>query len=228
MLGHKEHHLTSSIKPHRLENCAHLEAYSVRYALLKRATDIIGALFMLLLLLPITLVIALLIKLEDRGPIFYRSNRVGHCGRLFRFVKFRTMVVDAERKIDDLKQFNEKDGPIFKMKNDPRITRIGRFLRRYSLDEIPQFWSVLVGDMSMVGPRPMLPHEVLQFAPENLERLRVKPGITCYWQVMGRSRLSFEEWMRLDRKYLETMSPATDLMLMLKTPISVLRSDGSY
>lgn len=214
----------------RLENCRDLQAkrLSPGYAVVKRLMDFFGALLLILLLSPVFLVVMLLVKAHDRGPIFYRSTRIGLCGKPFGFWKFRTMVVNADRLLNDLQQQNEKDGPIFKMKNDPRVTPIGRTLRRLSLDELPQLFSVLMGEMSLVGPRPPLPHEVLQYRDQDLERLRVKPGITCYWQVMGRSNLSFEEWMELDRRYIREMSVWLDIELLLKTPSAVLKSSGSY
>lgn len=212
----------------RLENCVNLDAVHVPYAHIKRIFDIIGAAVLIVLLSPVFLVVMLLVKLHDRGPVFYKSTRIGLCGEPFTFWKFRTMVLNADKLKAELVQQNEKDGPIFKMKNDPRVTPIGRHLRRLSLDELPQLFSVLTGQMSLVGPRPPLPHEVLQYRVEDLERLRVKPGITCYWQVMGRSDLSFDEWMELDRRYIQDMSFMLDFKLLLKTPFAVLKSRGSY
>ena len=205
-----------------------VEPAPVSYAFAKRALDIVGAAIILLLLLPVFIVLALAIKLTSTGPVFYRSTRVGLCGRPFTCIKFRSMRPDADKLIQMLQAENEKDGPIFKMKNDPRVTPIGRFIRRYSLDELPQLWSVLVGDMSLVGPRPPIPREVEQYDAFCAERLRVKPGITCFWQVMGRSHLSFQEWMELDQKYIREMSFWTDLRILLKTPLAVLRGDGAF
>ncbi len=214
----------------RLENCTHLEPVklSPAYRIAKRIFDVFGAIFAITLLAPIFIVVILLVKLYDRGPVFYRSTRVGLCGKPISFWKFRTMVVNADRLLEELKAKNEKDGPIFKMKHDPRVTPVGRILRRFSLDELPQLFSVITGEMSLVGPRPPLPHEVLQYRPQDLERLRVQPGITCYWQVMGRSNLSFDEWMELDRKYIRDMSLWLDIVLCLKTPLAVVKSSGSY
>jgi lipopolysaccharide/colanic/teichoic acid biosynthesis glycosyltransferase len=182
----------------------------------------------LLAFFPFCIIIALLVKLTSKGPVFYRSHRVGMGGEPFMFVKFRSMYVDADRRFAELSQFNEKDGPIFKMKEDPRVTPVGRFLRKYSLDELPQILHVLSGHMSLVGPRPQLPREVLQYDQECLVRLSVKPGITCYWQVMGRSSLTFKEWMELDRKYVDEMSFWTDLWIIVRTPLAVLRGSGAY
>jgi len=211
-----------------LENCRHLVPVACSYAIAKRVLDIVGSLLFLALFFPLFLVLSVAVKLSSPGPIFYRSRRVGLCGHTFNFVKFRSMRPDADRMLANLKQENEKDGPIFKIKNDPRVTPIGAFMRKYSLDELPQFWSVLVGEMSLVGPRPPIAHEVAQYDAFALERLRVKPGITCYWQIMGRSELSFQEWMELDQRYIREMSFWTDLKILFKTPISVVKGSGAY
>lgn len=213
--------------PH-LSLCEDLSAHPVPYAAVKRVFDILGATVLLLLFLPVFVVLAILVKLSSPGPVFYRSTRVGLCGKPFTFVKFRSMRPDADKMLHLLKGQNEKDGPIFKMKNDPRVTPIGAFLRRYSLDELPQLWSVLVGDMSLVGPRPPIPREVEQYDALALQRLTVKPGITCYWQVMGRSKLTFQEWMELDCRYIREMSFWTDVRLLLLTPLAVFKSNGAY
>ena len=160
--------------------------------------------------------------------MFYKGERVGLGGKTFTFIKFRSMYVEADKLLAELAKNNEKDGPIFKMRRDPRVTPVGRFLRKYSLDELPQFLHVLTGEMSLVGPRPPLPREVVQYDEECMVRLSVKPGITCYWQVMGRSSLSFQEWMELDRKYVREMSFWTDLSILAKTPMAVLRGLGAY
>ncbi|MCC6687225.1 MAG: sugar transferase [Fimbriimonadaceae bacterium] len=214
----------------RLPNCIELEPVKlpIGYRIAKRLTDIVLSAIWLLILSPLFLVTMLLVKLYDRGPIFYCSTRVGICGTPIPFWKFRTMVQDADKLLDSLKEHNEKDGPVFKIKCDPRVTPIGRFLRRFSLDELPQLLSVLKGEMSMVGPRPPLPHEVLQYSELDLQRLRVKPGITCFWQVSGRSNLSFQEWMELDRQYVERMNFWLDVQLILRTPLAVISSSGSY
>lgn len=214
----------------RLQNCEDLLPVTLpsAYRVAKRVTDIVLTLLVCLILSPIFLAVMAIVKIYDRGPIFYKSTRVGLCGTPIAFWKFRTMVMDADQQLEKLKEQNEKDGPIFKMKDDPRVTPIGRILRRFSIDELPQLWSVLNGEMSLVGPRPPLPHEVLQYSREDLERLRVKPGITCYWQVMGRSNLTFQQWMELDRKYINDMSFWLDLKLILITPLAVLKSNGSY
>lgn len=200
----------------------------ITYRKRKRLLDIFGSMFLAVLASPVMLLIALLIKLTSKGPVFYASNRVGLCGREFSFYKFRSMYLDAESRLEEFKDKNEKDGPIFKMQNDPRITRIGRFIRKTSIDELPQLWNVFIGDMSLVGPRPPLPREVAKYDDYAMERLSVRPGMTCYWQIMGRSNLSFEQWMELDHRYLEEMGVITDLKILLKTPIAVLKGDGAY
>jgi len=144
------------------------------------------------------------------------------------FLKFRSMHTDAEARLEELRQQNEKDGPVFKIAKDPRIIPLGRFLRRSSLDELPQLIHVLMGQMTLVGPRPPIRHEVMQYDSEALERLSVKPGITCYWQIGGRSNLSFERWIELDRQYIRDMSLGTDLKILLRTPIAVFTGKGAY
>jgi lipopolysaccharide/colanic/teichoic acid biosynthesis glycosyltransferase len=208
--------------------CADLVPVPVEYYRRKRILDLLGSATLLVLTFPLFALIALLVKATSRGPVFYTCERTGLCGRKFRFVKFRSMYVDADRMLQRLKEQNEKDGPIFKMKHDPRITPLGRILRKYSLDELPQLVSVLMGDMSLVGPRPPLPHEVEQYDSRTLQRLTVKPGITCYWQIMGRSDLSFQEWIELDLKYIDEMSVWTDLKILVKTPWAVLQGKGAY
>jgi len=201
---------------------------NVTYAFWKRLFDVIGATILLVLLSPLFILIALAVKLTSKGPVFFKSKRIGLGGKTITFIKFRTMCVDAEKQLDELLEKNEKDGPIFKIKDDPRITPIGRFLRNYSLDELPQLFSVIKGEMSLVGPRPPLAREVEQYDARAAQRLTVKPGITCYWQVMGRSDLSFEEWIALDLKYIEDMSFWLDLQIILRTPLAVLRGKGAY
>jgi len=182
----------------------------------------------LLALLPAFLVIALAVKLTSSGPVLYRSVRVGRRGRHIAFLKFRTMVTGAEAQKAALSHLNEKDGPIFKAKNDPRITPVGRVLRKYSLDELPQLIHVLMGEMTLVGPRPHLPCEVERYRPEDHARLSVKPGLTCFWQVGGRSDLSFEEWVAMDLRYVREMGLRTDLRLLAATPKAVLGGKGAY
>jgi len=200
----------------------------VPYAVWKRTLDIIASAILLLVLFPVFVIIAIAVKLTSRGPVFYKSDRVGLGGRPIDFVKFRTMCMDADAKLAELVEQNEKDGPIFKIKNDPRTTKVGRILRKFSLDELPQLISVFKGDMSMVGPRPPLKREVALYDERTMQRLTIKPGITCYWQVMGRSDLSFQEWIDLDMRYIEEMSFWVDLKIMLLTPTAVLKGKGAY
>ena len=187
-----------------------------------------AASFGLLLTSPVLLLFALLIKLDSRGPVLYRSTRLGKHGRPFTFYKLRSMYAGADRERERLQHLNEVDGPVFKISRDPRITRIGRWIRCTSVDELPQFLNVLRGDMSMVGPRPPLPSEVEQYEAWQRRRLEVKPGITCLWQISGRSRLGFNEWMRLDLEYIKRQSLATDLRILWRTIPAVISREGAY
>jgi exopolysaccharide biosynthesis polyprenyl glycosylphosphotransferase len=198
------------------------------YLAMKRATDFVVALFLLALFLPIIPIVAMLIRLDSHGPIFFRQKRIGKNGKTFNFYKFRSMVTGAENVIGALRPLSGVDGPIFKIKDDPRITHVGRFLRRSSLDELPQLINVLRGDMSIVGPRPNLPSEVSQYLPWQKRRLDVTPGITCFWQIAGRSHIGFQEWMRLDLEYVRKRSYITDLKIMLKTVPAVIARKGAY
>jgi len=194
----------------------------------KRLLDLLGALAAIVALAPVMAIIALAIKLESRGPVFYRSTRIGRNGRSFVFLKLRSMFDGADRQRHQLQHLNECDGPTFKISRDPRVTRVGRFLRVTSLDEIPQFLNVLRGEMSLVGPRPPIPEEVEQYEPWQWRRLDVKPGITCLWQISGRSTLSFKEWMRLDLEYIKHRSFWLDLRILLRTIPAVLSREGAY
>jgi len=198
------------------------------YNVMKRISDIIIAGLLLLLFLPIIPVVAILIRLDTRGPVLFKQRRVGKNGKQFDFYKFRSMVDDAENNINALRPLSRSDGPIFKLKEDPRVTRVGRFLRRSSLDELPQFLNVIKGDMSIVGPRPNLPSEVKHYLPWQRRRLDVTPGITCYWQITGRSHIGFQEWMRLDLEYIRSRSIATDLKIIVKTIPAVIARKGAY
>jgi exopolysaccharide biosynthesis polyprenyl glycosylphosphotransferase len=193
-------------------------------AVAKRAFDVVGATVGLVLTAPIALVAAIAIKLDTKGPVLFSQTRVGQDSEPFQVLKLRTMVVDAEAKLAELQELNEADGPLFKMEHDPRITRVGRILRATSMDELPQLWNVLRGDMSLVGPRPALPHETEEWDALLTQRLRVKPGITGMWQVNGRSDTSFEDYTRLDLYYVDNWSLATDLAILAKTvPVVLLR-----
>jgi len=199
---------------------------SLAYQATKRAADVLAASLGLLLVGPVLLLVGLLIKLEDGGPVLFSQTRVGKGGRHFRFFKFRSMVVDAEAKRAALKA--ESGQLRFKMRRDPRITRIGAWLRRTSMDELPQLLNVLRGDMSLVGPRPALPEEVADYDAAARERLRVPQGITCLWQVSGRSLLSFEQQVELDRTYVRSRSLWLDLKLLVLTVPAVLTGRGAY
>jgi len=195
----------------------------------KRVLDVIGSLVAGLLVLPLLPFLTLAIKLDDPdAPVIYRSVRLGRDGRPFMFYKFRSMVDGAHESSVYLRHLNEVEGPVFKMARDPRVTRVGRVLRQSSLDEIPQLWNVLRGDMSLVGPRPPIPEEVESYEPWQRSRLSVRPGLTCLWQVSGRSRLGFEAWMRLDVRYIEALSLGTDLRILLRTVPAVLSRRGAY
>jgi exopolysaccharide biosynthesis polyprenyl glycosylphosphotransferase len=194
----------------------------------KRFLDMVVSAAALTVLLPFLPVVALAIRLSSPGPIFYRSIRLGKNGRPFIFYKFRSMVADAHENRTCLLAMNEVDGPVFKISNDPRVTRIGRLLRRTSVDELPQLVNVLRGDMTLVGPRPPIPEEVEKYEPWQRRRLDVKPGITCLWQISGRSKLGFNEWMRLDLQYIQHRSFRLDMKILLRTIPAVLSRDGAY
>ncbi|WP_295218981.1 sugar transferase [Ruminococcus sp.] len=204
-----------------------LENVSKRYLFMKRCIDILLSIVAIVILAVPMLLIALLIFLQDFHSPLFKQVRVTKDGRFFTMYKFRTMCVDAEQKLEELRRQNEADGPVFKMKKDPRVTPIGRFLRKTSLDELPQFFNVLNGTMSLVGPRPPLPREVEMYTPYQMHRLDAKGGITCYWQCSGRSNIMFDEWVELDLKYIRDRSFSTDVKILGKTVIAVLRRDGA-
>jgi exopolysaccharide biosynthesis polyprenyl glycosylphosphotransferase len=194
----------------------------------KRFLDQVLALVALAISAPVFVIVALLIKLTSRGPVFYGQPRVGLNGRTFTMYKFRTMVRDADRRFDELSADDDMDGRIFKLQSDPRVTKVGGWLRRRSIDELPQFWNVLRGDMSIVGPRPPLPREVDLYETHHLGRLLAKPGITGLWQVSGRSNLGFEEMAEMDSRYIREWSLGMDLTIMAKTVGVVLSGEGAY
>lgn len=198
------------------------------YELTKRAMDVFISALLLFGLMPFMLVVAALIKLDSPGPVVLRQKRVGRGLKLFDCFKFRTMVENAQALQAELVSLNEMDGPVFKIRNDPRITRIGKYLRKYSIDELPQLVNVLRGEMSLVGPRPPLPHEVEMYEPRYLRRLDVKPGLTCLWQVSGRNELSFEKWMELDLYYVENRSLLLDIEILFRTIPAVVSARGAY
>ncbi|WP_396136426.1 sugar transferase [Clostridium sp. SHJSY1] len=193
------------------------EKIEVSYSFFKRLIDIVFSLFGILLLAPLLIVVIAAIKLESKGNVVFVQKRVGLKGKEFKMYKFRSMVVNAEELKEKLKEQNEMTGPMFKMKKDPRITKVGAFIRKTSIDELPQLFNVLKGEMSLVGPRPSLPDEVKEFEPWMMERFSVKPGLTCYWQVSGRNNIGFQEWMQLDVKYVRDKSIFLDIKLILKT-----------
>jgi exopolysaccharide biosynthesis polyprenyl glycosylphosphotransferase len=202
--------------------------FGVVATVLKATFDRVLAIVALLVMAPLMALIAIAIKLTDRGPVFFKQTRVGFDSRPFIMWKFRSMVPDAEDRLDEVRHLNEHDGLLFKMRDDPRATRVGRFLRRWSLDELPQLWNVVRGDMSMVGPRPPLPSEVARYDAKIRRRLRVKPGLTGLWQVSGRSELSWDEGVRLDLEYIEQWSLLLDLVVLLRTARAVVRRAGAH
>lgn len=198
------------------------------YWILRRAQDILFSAIALIVLSPILLLVALAIVLDDpKGGPIYSQVRCGRDGKPFKMFKFRSMYVDAEARLDELMAQNEKDGPVFKIKNDPRITRVGRIIRKTSIDELPQLWNILMGDMSIVGPRPALPREVEQYTDYQKQRMYVTPGLTCYWQIQpNRDDISFEDWIEMDLRYIEERSFWLDWKLIFLTVRSVFMGDG--
>lgn len=195
----------------------------------KRVFDVTVSLTFLLIFSPLYLLIAALIKIEDGGPVFFPQKRVGKFGREFRMWKFRSMCLNAEAQVKDLLASNQhKDGVTFKIKNDPRVTKVGKWLRKFSLDEFPQFFNVLIGNMSLVGPRPPMPREVALYSLADRRRLAVLPGITCFWQIGGRSEIDFSDQVRLDVTYIESQSFWLDVKILIKTVPAVLCSRGAY
>lgn len=193
----------------------------------KSLLDRLGALCGLVITAPLFAATAVAIKLDSKGPVLFSQTRCGLNGKPFKFYKFRTMIEDAEKKKTEIEKFNEMSGPVFKVRNDPRVTRVGRLLRKTSLDELPQFINVIKGDMSLVGPRPPLPKEVASFEPWQHRKLSVKPGVTCTWQVSGRNDIDFEQWMRLDLDYIDNWSLWQDTKILAKTIPAVLKGTGA-
>lgn len=195
----------------------------------KRVIDIFGSLIGLTLLSPLFLVVAILMKKDEpHGPIFFSQTRIGKNGKPFKMYKFRSMCVDAEDKLSELLEQNEVEGAMFKMKEDPRITKVGKVIRKFSIDELPQLWNVLIGDMSLVGPRPPLVREVAVYAEYDKQRLLVKPGCTGLWQVSGRNEVGFDEMVELDLSYIRSMSIKNDLIIMVKTVGVMFKPNGAY
>lgn len=198
------------------------------YRFCKRLGDIVLSMAGLIVLMPLFLVVAIMIKKEDGESVFYIQERNGINGKVFRMYKFRSMCSNAEEIHKDLLEKNELDGPAFKMKNDPRITKIGRFIRKTSIDELPQLINIIKGDMSIVGPRPLPTYETAQCNEYQNQRLLVKPGLTCYWQCCGRNNVPFDEWIEMDLRYIREAGILTDAKLILKTFGAVIRSEGAY
>ena len=201
---------------------------SVFYRVVKRGMDIVCSLLGLVVLSPVFAAVAALIWIEDHGSVIFCQERNGLDGRVFRMYKFRSMVKNAAELHKEMMKFNELDGPAFKMKNDPRITRIGAFIRRTSIDELPQLVNIFRGDMSLVGPRPLPTYETAQCTPYQKQRLLVKPGLTCYWQISGRNDISFDEWIEMDLAYIREAGILTDIKILFKTARAVLTGKGAY
>lgn len=200
---------------------------SILYSITKRLIDIVGSLCGIILLSPLFLIVAILIKLEDpKGKVFFAQERNGRYPKTFKMYKFRSMVHNAEDLLKDLMDRNEQTGPVFKINDDPRITKVGKFIRKTSIDELPQLFNVLKGDMSLVGPRPPIPHEVEQYNSYQMQRLAVKPGLTCIWQVSGRNNIGFDEWVEMDIEYIKTRNLWLDIKLIFKT-VGVLFGDDN-
>ena len=200
---------------------------SIFYSVTKRLIDIVGSLCGIILLSPLFLIVAILIKLEDpKGKVFFAQERNGRYPKTFKMYKFRSMVHNAEELLKDLMDRNEQTGPVFKINDDPRITKVGKFIRKTSIDELPQLFNVLKGDMSLVGPRPPIPHEVDQYNSYQMQRLAVKPGLTCMWQVSGRNNIGFDEWVEMDIEYIKTRNLWLDIKLIFKT-VGVLFGDDN-
>jgi lipopolysaccharide/colanic/teichoic acid biosynthesis glycosyltransferase len=194
----------------------------------KRIMDVICSLMAILVLLPFMIIIAAAIMVDDFGNPIFVQRRTGKDGKIFRMLKFRSMYMDAEKRRSELLEFNEVDGPIFKLREDPRMTKVGKLLRRTSMDELPQLFNILLGSMSVVGPRPLVTYEQAGCNPYQANRLLVKPGLSCYWQVSGRSDTTFDEMIELDLKYIKERGIFTDINIIIKTVVVVLQSKGAY
>ena len=211
-----------------IANCAVQAESRLFYHICKRIMDVVCSAAALAVLSPIFLAVAVAIKLEDKGPVIFTQNRTGKDGKVFRMYKFRSMYVDAEKRRSELLAQNEADGPLFKIADDPRVTKVGRFIRRTSIDELPQLVNILKGEMSIVGPRPLVTYEQNQCTEYQAQRLLVKPGLTCIWQVSGRSDTSFDELIEMDLEYIRNQSLWLDIKLILKTVVVVFTHKGAY
>lgn len=196
------------------------------YLFVKRSTDIICSLLALILLSPLLLATVIAIK-TDGGPVFFLQKRVGKDKKMFRMYKFRSMVPNAEQMLASLENKNEATGPVFKIHDDPRITKVGKFIRKYSIDELPQLINILKGEMSIVGPRPPLPSEVLMYSKYDMQRLKVRPGLTCYWQCGGRSNISFKKWIDMDLEYINDQGIWCDFKIIIRTIPAVFNGEGA-
>ena len=207
----------------------HIKKKCKSYFVIKRLMDIIGSIFGLLLLSPIFIVTAFLMKIEEpKGPIFFSQTRVGKNEKPFKMYKIRSMCIDAEEKLAELLKHNEIEGAMFKMKDDPRVTKIGKIIRKTSIDELPQLWNVLKGDMSLVGPRPPLLREVVNYTTYDKQRLLIKPGCTGLWQISGRNEVGFDEMVELDLKYIKNISTKKDIEIIIKTIRVMVKPNGAY
>lgn len=201
---------------------------SIVYKAAKRFFDVVLSVFALIFLSPIFLITAIAIKLEDGGPVFFVQSRAGRDLKPFKIYKFRSMYVNADEKLKDLLKDNEQTGHAFKIKNDPRVTKVGKFIRKVSIDELPQLLNIIKGDMSIVGPRPILTWQMEECGKYERQRLIVRPGLTCYWQISGRANIRWEEWVELDLDYIQDMSLWTDFKMIVRTIPAVFDSDGAY
>lgn len=196
------------------------------YCLIKRIFDIFSSIIALVLLFPLLILVSLIIKLEDGGSVFYWQERCGKNGKIFKMYKFRSMCMNADEYLEELEKLNERDGPTFKIKNDPRVTKVGKVIRKYCIDELPQLLNVIKGDMSIVGPRPGLPKEISEYTDYDRQRLNVKQGLTCYWQVSREKEISFSEWIEMDLEYIKNRSLKTDMKLIGQTFILLITGGG--
>lgn len=210
--------------PHKLKEFIVIRKYGFE----KRFLDIVLILITLPVLIPIFILVILAIRIDSKGKAFYKQERVGKHGKTFQMYKFRSMVENADSLLKELEYLNEADGPVFKIREDPRITRVGKFIRRHSIDELPQLINVMKGDMTLVGPRPPLVKEVEKYNVYQMQRLSVTPGLTCYWQINGRSEVSFDEWVEYDLKYIQEQNMLIDLKILFRTIKVVACGDGAY
>lgn len=221
------HEITVSRGIVKIHNQIFKKEYSYKiYLCMKRSFDIVFSMLALIILSPLLFIVSLVIKISDRGPIFYCSNRVGENGKIFKMYKFRSMILDAEKYREDLQKYNKRDGPVFKVINDPRVTKFGKFLRKTCIDELPQLLNIIKGDMSIVGPRPPLQNEVEKYTKYQMHRLEVRPGLTCYWQIHKGTTTNFAQWVRYDIRYIKYRCFFEDIRIIFKTVMVVLKLNG--